>query len=121
MKSPVVIFGLLSVVFWLALEVRLLLQPRFMNEKGTWKMAVQDTICMLALLGVAALISIAFGKPGLAPQYAAWVAIPLQALRAWSIARDKMKVASVFGILVLLGVGVVWLWQTPWFGPNALP
>ena len=70
---------------------------------------------MLVLLAGGALLSIAFGKPGLLPQYAAWAVVVGQVIKAWAIYAERTPVATLLRVGVLLCLATIWFMQLPLF------
>lgn len=80
---------------------------------------VADSLRVFALLAGAALLSIAFGKPDLLGQYAAWAVIVGQVLKVGAIARGSAATALVLRLLVLACLVLQWVPLLPVF--DAIP
>jgi hypothetical protein len=129
MNVPLIVYGLLFIVLMLvysAFQARKARRPApawGTGEKARAGQAmaevVSDSLRVLVLLSGGALLSIAFGKPGLLPQYAAWAVLVGQLLKAWAIYAERTQVATVLRVLVLLLLGYIWVVQLPLF--DAIP
>ena len=125
MKLPLVVYGLLVVLLLLvyyAFQARK--APRPQPAWGTGRKAasgqaiaevVSDSLRVLVLLAGGALLSIAFGKPGLLPQYAAWAVVVGQVIKAWAIYAERTPVATLLRVGVLLCLATIWFMQLPLF------
>ena len=80
---------------------------------------VADSLRVFALLAGAALLSIAFGKPDLLTQYAAWAVIVGQLLKVGAIARGQASAALVLRLFVLGCLALQWVPLLPAF--DAIP
>ena len=125
MKLPLVVYGLLLILLLLVYTVFQARKARRPNPAwGTGPKAatgqaiaemVSDAVRVGALLIGAALLSIAFGKPGLLPQYAAWAVVVGQVLKTWAIYAEQTALAAVLRVAVLLCLGYIWFMQLPYF------
>ncbi len=125
MKFPLVVYGLLFVVLLLVYTVfqaRKAKRPQPAWGEGTKAAAgqgmaeiVSDAMRVAVLLAGGALLSIAFGKPGLGPQYAAWAVVVGQVLKSWAIYTERTPLATVLRVVVLLCLGYIWFMQLPLF------
>jgi hypothetical protein len=125
MRLPLIVYGLLFMLLLLiysAFQARK--APRPQPAWGTGKGAasgqaiaeiVSDSLRVLVLLAGGALLSIAFGKPGLLPQYAAWAVVGGQVIKAWAIYGERTPIATVLRVLVLLCLAYIWFMQLPLF------
>lgn len=125
MKLPLVIYGLLFIglmFVYSAFQAKKAKRPA--PAWGTGPKAasgqamaevVSDSLRVLVLLAGGALLSIAFGKPGLLPQYAAWAVVVGQIVKAWSIYAEHTAAATVLRVLVLLFLAYIWFMQLPMF------
>ena len=75
MRFPLVLFALMLALLALRSAIAGETRPR-------WGEAAKGALIPFALLAAAAVLMIAFGKPGRLPQYAAWAVLGLQTLRA---------------------------------------
>jgi hypothetical protein len=125
MKLPLVVYGLLFILLMLvysAFQSRKAKRPAPAWGTGDKAMAgqamaevVSDSVRVLVLLAGGALLSIAFGKPGLLPQYAAWAVVVAQVVKAWAIYGERTPAATVLRVVVLLCLGYIWFMQLPFF------
>ena len=125
MKLPLVVYGLLFIVLLLAYTVYQARKPKRpqpawgegAQAKGGQAMAemVADWQRSGLLLAGAALLSIAFGKPGLLPQYAAWAVVVGQVLKVGTILAERAAATAVLRVAVLLCLGYIWFMQLPLF------
>jgi hypothetical protein len=125
MKLPLIVYGLLFMLLLLvyaAFQARKARRPQ--PAWGTGEGAasgqaiaevVSDALRVLVLLSGGALLSIAFGKPGLLPQYAAWAVVVGQALKSLAIYAERTVAATVLRVLVLLCLAYIWFVQLPLF------
>ena len=129
MKLPLVVYGLLFTLLLLVYAVYQARKPK--RPQASWgegegaaqgqAMAeiVMDWQRMLMVLAGAALLSIIFGKPGLLPQYAAWVVVIGQVLKVATIWTERKGMTAVLRVVVLVCAGYIWFMQLPYF--DALP
>lgn len=125
MKFPLVVYGLLFIAL---LAVYAFFQAR--KEKrpapawGQGQKAVpgqamaelvSENLRILVLLAGGALLSIAFGKPGLLQQYAAWAVVGLQVLKGLAIVFERVQVAFFMRLAVLVCLAYIWVIQLPVF------
>jgi hypothetical protein len=120
MKLPLVVYALLFLVLLLVYAVfqsRKPRRPEYAWGSGEHAKAgqavaemVSDSLRVLVLLATGALLSIAFGKPGLLPQYAAWVVVGAQALK-----REQAGLSLVLRVVVLVCLAYILFIQLPLF------
>ena len=125
MKFPLVVYGLLFIVLLLiyaTFQARKAKRPQ--PAWGTGERAaagqavaemVSDSLRVLVLLAGGGLLSIAFGKPGLGPQWAAWFVVGAQVLKVLAIYAERSAAATALRVLVLLALGYIWFMQLPLF------
>ena len=125
MKLPLVVYGLLFIVLLLvysAFQARKARRPGPAWGSGEQAASgqaiaevVSDSLRVLVLLGGGALLSIAFGKPGLLPQWAAWAVVVGQVIKGWAIYAERTPAATLLRVAVLLCLGYIWFMQLPLF------
>jgi hypothetical protein len=125
MKLPLIVYGLLFIALLLvysAFQARKARRPQpawGTGEKAAAGQAiaevVSDSLRVLVLLAGGALLSIAFGKPGLLPQYAAWAVVVGQVIKAWAIYAERPPVSTLLRVVVLLCLAYIWFLQLPFF------
>jgi hypothetical protein len=125
MKLPLVVYALLLLVLLLVYAVfqsRKPRRPEYAWGSGEHAKAgqavaemVSDSLRVLVLLATGALLSIAFGKPGLLPQYAAWVVVGAQALKCGTILREQAGLSLVLRVVVLVCLAYILFIQLPLF------
>ena len=76
---------------------------------------ISDTLRIYVLLAGGALISIAFGKPGLVQQWAAWAVLGLQIIKCFAIYRELYKLGLVLRLAVLACLVYIWINLLPVF------
>ena len=113
MKLPLVVFSLLLIALLFAIQA--------LSGSDKWRKVLDNTLPVYVLLAVYALLSITFiGKPGLGPQYLAWLILALQVLRSLVILRDGKELwVRAGGVLIFATLAYLWFLQLPFF--NALP
>jgi len=127
MKLPLVVYGLLFMVLMLAYAF--VQRGKQKRPKPAWDgnpgaatgqaMAemLTDNLRVLVLLAGAALLDIAFGKPELVQQYAAWAVVGGQVLKSLAIWSEKPVVVLVLRVAVLACLAYLWILQLPFFDP----
>lgn len=76
---------------------------------------ISDTLRIYVLLAGGALLSIAFGKPGLLQQYAAWTVVGLQVIKCAAIFKELAIPGLVLRIAVLACLAYIWINLFPVF------
>lgn len=125
MKLPLIVYALLFLLLLLVYAVfqaRKAKRPQPAWGSGEGAAApqavaelVSDSLRILVLLAGAALLSIAFGKPGLLPQYGAWAVVVAQVVKCWAIYGERSAVAFALRLLVLVVLAYLWAVQLPLF------
>lgn len=77
----------------------------------------KDALYLYVPFAAVALMMLSFGKPGLLPQYAGWSVVVLQILRSASVAMERPRLRSVFGVLAMICLIYLWVLQLPLFDP----
>ncbi len=103
MKLPLVVYSLILCGFWLY---------RVIYPGGRAEELFAHTFTSWALMAAAALLSIAFGKPGLGPQYAAWVVVVVGLLRVISL-RKRNSFDRLLELVSLVAIIYLWYYQLP--------
>ncbi len=109
MKLPLVVFSLLLCGLWLFQ----IISPGRRSDGLFW-----GAFRVWAFMAGAALLSIAFGKPGLFPQYAAWAVVLLSVGRAGSVLAEWSRLDRVLEVLSLVAIFYLWWHQLPIVGFN---
>ncbi len=125
MKFPLVVYGLLFIVLlavYAVFQARKEKRPAPAWGEGHQAVSgqamaelVSESLRILVLLAGGALLSIAFGKPGLLQQYAAWAVVGLQVLKALAIYVERSQAAFVLRLAVLVCLAYIWAYQLPIF------
>lgn len=76
---------------------------------------ISDTLRIYVLLAGGALLSIAFGKPGLVQQYAAWAVVGLQAIKCFAIYKELAGLGLLLRLAVLACLAYLWINLLPVF------
>ena len=109
MKLPLIVFSLLLCGLWL---FQIISQGKD-SERLFW-----GSFRVWALMAGAALLSIAFGKPGLLPQYTAWAVVLLGVGRTGSVLAEWTRLDKVLEVLSLVAIFYLWWHQLPIVGFN---
>lgn len=125
MKIPLVVYGLLLILL-------LLVYAYFQSRKAkrpqpAWGAGdraatgqalaemVSDSLRFFALLMGGSLLDIAFGKPGLLLQYAAWGVVIVQIAKCGSIYAEQRLLSFILRVAGLGCLGYIWFMQLPLF------
>lgn len=125
MKLPLLVYGLLFIALlavYAFFQARKEKRPAPAWGEGRKAQAgqamaelVTESLRVFALLAGGALLSIAFGKPGLWQQYAAWAVVALHAVKCWAIFAERTRTAFWLRLAVLGCLGYIWFYQLPLF------
>ena len=125
MRFPLVVYGLLLIgllAVYAYFQSRKPKRPQSAwgsGEKAATGQAlaemVTDSTRFLILLAGGALLDIAFGKPSLILQYAAWAVVVLQVLKCGTIYSERKLVTFVLRLAGLACLGYIWMMQLPFF------
>jgi uncharacterized MAPEG superfamily protein len=114
MRLPLVVFVLILVA---AQAVRAATDASDGPSAGRWAALAGDLLATFVPFAALALLLIAFGKPGLLAQYAAWAVLALQALRSLALWRGSRPLARALGVLIALLLFAVGVSLLPFFDP----
>ena len=107
MKLPLVVFSLLLVLVTIVINLR--------PGGERLKALLRDMLPLYTLLGMFALLSITFGKPGQYPQYLAWGVVALAVAQFAAHIIGKYRTIRLAGILAALLLGVLFFLELPFF------
>ena len=103
MKLPLVIYSLVLCGLWLY---------RIIAPRGRAEELFANIFPSWALMTTVALLSITFGKPGLGPQYAAWIVVVMGLLRIVSFGK-KNYFDRLLEVISLIAIIYLWFYQLP--------
>ena len=125
MKFPLVVYGIFLIVLlavYAYFQSRKPKRPQAAWGSGEKAAAGQALAEMVAdstrigiLLAGGALLDIAFGKPSLILQYAAWAVVVLQLLKCGTIFAERKGLTFMLRLAGLVCLGYIWIMQLPYF------